>query len=187
MNEGTLYILSPIDDIWASNLLSPVYKNLQYWRETEATGRDAPVVRTEEGVAVRPNEHEQVSRIRASRETTEGARTRTYAKEHEAHGAHEASYPSESDMHTDTGIKNVNTVHTLEKAAEFKNRELDTAHAPARYCVFEKDNRLYVDVAFLDSQGHVKSDKIYPLSDYNVTYWLERFRSAKGLLVNKEG
>jgi hypothetical protein len=186
MNEFDIHALSRIQEDYAAHILAPAYKHLQYWKATEATGRSAPVSRSHEAVPSRRQAY--VPQVSPYREVRQRPRTRAHVRApHEYPRGHA---PQSASLHPVQGRARHSTVQypqTLEKAAEVTNRELAQHNAPARYCAFEQDGRLYVDVAFLDENGKVKEDKIYPLSDNNVTYWLERFRSATGLLVNAQG
>ncbi len=152
--------------------LGPFQKQAQYWRDSARSARHDPtashhvnLLNTSTEMSPRepdpshPVREEQANRIYRENERRQGGRHRGR---------------DSSRRHA----------HTLRKAAEYTNRELERTNAPGRFRVYERDGDVFVDIVVLDDKGEVTKETVKNISAEDFQRWIESARFGKGLFVD---
>jgi|WetSurMetagenome_2_1015567.scaffolds.fasta_scaffold209086_1 hypothetical protein len=96
------------------------------------------------------------------------------SKQHHGYGEKEKRHPGEY-------------LHTIEKAAEASNRELERRKAPYRFCVYEENGRVMIDLVQLDAAGKITKEIKRNITDEDFEKVIEDISSIEGLFLDTTG
>ena len=74
----------------------------------------------------------------------------------------------------------------LSDAAERAHRKLEQMDSPYRFCVYEKDGQVYIDIVLLDAEGKISEVVKKNITHSEYSSWIEHIESGKGLLIDRE-
>lgn len=78
-------------------------------------------------------------------------------------------------------------VKTLEKATETSNDKLEQKGMPFRFCVYQKDDRVFIDFIQLDRKGKVKTTSTKDITNEDFNMWIEDIANIEGLVIDTIG
>lgn len=76
---------------------------------------------------------------------------------------------------------------TLSKATETSNERLEQQGIPFRFCVYEKDEKVFIDFAQLDKQGKVKTVETKDITNEDFNIWIDDIANIEGLVIDLKG
>ena len=76
---------------------------------------------------------------------------------------------------------------TLSKATETSNERLEQQGIPFRFCVYEKDEKVFIDFAQLDKQGKVKTVETKDITNEDFNMWIDDIANIEGLVIDLKG
>lgn len=76
-------------------------------------------------------------------------------------------------------------LHTIAKAAEVSNAKLAAAHVPYRFCIYEENNEIFINVVCLDKNGTVVKTQKTNISHKDFERLIEDVSLIEGLFVDK--
>ncbi len=77
--------------------------------------------------------------------------------------------------------------NTLEKAAENTNQQLEERKVPYRFCVYQEDDKVFIDFVTLDIYGKVKETQTTDVTNKDFNRWIEKIANAAGLNFDMTG
>ena len=80
-----------------------------------------------------------------------------------------------------------NYFSTLAKATETSNEKLEHKGMPFRFCVYEKDEKVFIDFIQLDRQGKVKTTSTKDITNEDYNMWIEDIAKIEGLVIDTIG
>lgn len=80
-----------------------------------------------------------------------------------------------------------NYFKTLSKATETSNERLEQQGIPFRFCVYEKDDKVFIDFAQLDKQGKVKTVETKDITNEDFNIWIDDIANIEGLVIDLKG
>ena len=78
-------------------------------------------------------------------------------------------------------------IKTLSKATETSNERLEQQGIPFRFCVYEKDEKVFIDFAQLDKQGKVKTVETKDITNEDFNVWIDDIANIEGLVIDLKG
>ena len=76
---------------------------------------------------------------------------------------------------------------TLSKATDTSNERLEQQGIPFRFCVYEKDEKVFIDFAQLDKQGKVKTVETKDITNEDFNIWIDDIANIEGLVIDLKG
>lgn len=76
---------------------------------------------------------------------------------------------------------------TLSKATETSNERLEQQGIPFRFCVYEKDEKVFIDFTQLDKQGKVKTVETKDITNEDFNMWIDDIANIEGLVIDLKG
>lgn len=76
---------------------------------------------------------------------------------------------------------------TLAKATETSNQQLDERGIPYRFCVYQEDDKVFIDFITLDTNGDVKETQTKDITNEDFNLWIENIANIAGLNIDKTG
>ena len=76
---------------------------------------------------------------------------------------------------------------TLSKATDTSNERLEQQGIPFRFCVYEKDEKVFIDFAQLDKQGKVKTVETKDITNEDFNMWIDDIANIEGLVIDLKG
>ena len=76
---------------------------------------------------------------------------------------------------------------TLAKATETSNEHLEQRDVPFRFCVYEKDDKVFIDFIQLDKRGKVKTVDTKDITNEDFNMWIEDIANIEGLVIDLKG
>jgi len=76
---------------------------------------------------------------------------------------------------------------TLASAAEKSHESLTRMKSPYRFCVYQEDDDVFIDVVILGEDGKIKKIEKKNITDDEVSTWLNHIENGYGLLLDSKG
>jgi hypothetical protein len=76
---------------------------------------------------------------------------------------------------------------TLARATAMANENLVRLHRPMRFCVYQKDEKVFIDIIELNAEGKVVLTVTKEITDEDFALWINDVSQAEGLVIDKEG
>ena len=73
----------------------------------------------------------------------------------------------------------------LAEAAEESHNILVKEKSPYRFCVYRKEDEVFIDVVILDENGKIKEIKKSNITEDEFTTWLTHIHGGRGLLIDE--
>lgn len=70
---------------------------------------------------------------------------------------------------------------TLAKATEASNKQLTERNIPVRFCVYKKDGRVMLDIAYLNEAGKISKLITRDITDGDFDQWIEDISNIEGI------
>jgi len=86
--------------------------------------------------------------------------------------------------HQDASKEPKDFIHTIGKAAEASNAKLVRLNLPYRFCVYSKDDEVFIDIVILDQNGTIVSEKIKNISHQDFERLIEDVSQIEGLFID---
>jgi hypothetical protein len=96
------------------------------------------------------------------------------AKRHSGSRHHEKRHPKEY-------------LHAIAKAAERSNEQLAQKSMPYRFCVYEEEGSVIIDLVLLNKEGAVVKEIKRNITDEDFDRMIENISSIEGLLFDRNG
>ena len=75
---------------------------------------------------------------------------------------------------------------TLAKAAEASNEKLVEKNIPLRFCVYEENGQVFIDVVRLDPNGKIANTIRKNITNEDFEMWIEDISRMEGLLFDAQ-
>ena len=75
---------------------------------------------------------------------------------------------------------------TLVEAAEKSHQRLTRMNSPYRFCVYQEDNEVFIDVVILGEDGKIKKIQKSNITDDEFSTWLNHIENGYGLLLDSK-
>jgi hypothetical protein len=76
---------------------------------------------------------------------------------------------------------------TLARAAAMANENLVRLRRPMRFCVYQKDGKVFIDIVELNAEGKAALKVTKEITDDDFALWINDVSQAEGLVIDKEG
>ena len=77
--------------------------------------------------------------------------------------------------------------HSLAKAAELSNSLLEKNNSPYRFCVYQKDEEVFIDIVILDKNGNILDLKKKNITSQEFSTWMSKIENGDGLFFDATG
>jgi hypothetical protein len=77
--------------------------------------------------------------------------------------------------------------HTISKAAEASNKQLERTKAPYRFRVYEEGPRVLIDIVMLDDAGKIVKEVKRNITDEDFNKVIQDISAIEGLLIDSSG
>jgi uncharacterized FlaG/YvyC family protein len=76
---------------------------------------------------------------------------------------------------------------TLAKAAQIANEKLVRSGSPIRFCFFQKDGKVYLELIERDTQGNITQSSTREITEDDFAHWIDDVSQTEGLIFDTEG
>jgi len=76
---------------------------------------------------------------------------------------------------------------SLAKAADRAHQILEKNNSPYRFCIFKKDEKVFIDLILLGPDGKVKEEIQKDITHEEFSNWVQHIMNQEGLLFDQKG